>query len=359
VHRRAVLEPIVQAGAHCEAAHLLIDRMATIDGIAVINSRALDDRAATLGMALRACEGRWILGDLFPHVHVPLATPNVPEEVQRQLLAAMAPGADPAAFSLAAFSHPASQVWALRLIVQRATFDGSFAQAAPAVANFADALGDAEIRLEAVMLYLFAGDFFEARRRLAALGGPQAETLGAMLALVDGRASEAIPIFASLAADDHSVSFPLATALAESGRHADALELTLDLLDGEPALALASPSRRAARGRSARRAPATRMRRELRGSGIPSNGLRRDVGGGTRETIRRRKRRDRQPAAAGVRRACVVRLEAGRRNRDRQRPAAQLVPQEVDAELVVRPLDREADRDHRLEPAPAGAGERL
>jgi hypothetical protein len=239
VHRGSLLNPIVREGAHCEEAHLLIDRIATLDGIAVMNGGALDDRAATLGMALRACQGKWIFGDLFPHAHVPLAAPHVPEEVQRQLLSAMAPGADPAAFSLAAFSHPASLVWALRLIVQRAMLDGSFAEVAPAVAKFADALGGAELRLEAVMLYLFAGDFVEARRRLAALKGPQAETLGAMLALVDGRASEAIPIFASLAADDHSVSFPLATALADSGRHADALELALDVLDDEPGNALA------------------------------------------------------------------------------------------------------------------------
>jgi hypothetical protein len=239
VHRGALVEPIVRAGAHCETAHLLIDRIATLDGIAAINGGTLDDRAAMLAMALRACEGVWIFGDVFPHAHVPLAAPDVPEEVQRQLLAAMAPGADPAAFSLAACSHPASLVWALRLVVQRATLGGSFAQVAPAVANLADVLGDAELRLDAVMLYLFSGDFVEARRRLAALGGPQAEALGVVLALVDGRASEAIPILASLAADDHSLSFLLATALAESGRHADALELALDLLDDEPGNALA------------------------------------------------------------------------------------------------------------------------
>ena len=239
VHRSALLEPIVRAGAHCEAAHLLIDRIATLDGIAVINGGALDYRAAALGMALRACEGMWIFGEVFPHALVPPEAPDVPEEVGRQLLAAMAPGADPEAFILAARSHPASLVWALRLMVQRAMLDGSFAQVAPAVANFADALGDAELQLDAVMLYLFAGNFVEARRRLEALPGPQAETLGVILTLVDGPASEAIPILASLAADDHSLCFPLATALAESGRHADALELARHVLDDEPGNALA------------------------------------------------------------------------------------------------------------------------
>ena len=97
--RRALLEPILREGAHCEAAHLLIDRIATLDGLAAINGGTLDGRAATLGMALRACEGAWIFGDLFPHAHVPLTVPDVPEAVRQQLLAAMMPGADPEAFS--------------------------------------------------------------------------------------------------------------------------------------------------------------------------------------------------------------------------------------------------------------------
>ena len=68
----------------------------------------LDERAAMLGMMLRACEGMWIVSDVFPHVHVPPPAPDVPKQVRQQLLAALAPDADPAAFSLAAFSHPAS-----------------------------------------------------------------------------------------------------------------------------------------------------------------------------------------------------------------------------------------------------------
>ena len=238
-HRGGLLKSIVHEGAHCEAAHALIDRIATLDGIAAINGGALNDRAATWGIALRACESVWIFGDLFPHAHVPLAVPDVPEEVGRQLLAAMMPGADPAAFSLAASSHPASLLWALRLMVQRAMLDGSFAQVAPAVAKFADALGNTELRLDAVMLYLFAGNSVEARRRLEVLPGPQAEMLRLMLTLVDGPASEAIPILAPLVADDHALCFPLATALAESGRYADALELARHVIDDEPGNALA------------------------------------------------------------------------------------------------------------------------
>ncbi|HEU4727827.1 MAG TPA: hypothetical protein VFT22_08070 [Kofleriaceae bacterium] len=79
VHRGARLEPIVREGAQCEAAHLLIDQIATLAGIATINGGSLDDRAATWAMPLRACEGTWIPGDVFPNAHVPLDAPDVPE----------------------------------------------------------------------------------------------------------------------------------------------------------------------------------------------------------------------------------------------------------------------------------------
>ncbi|MCW5806510.1 MAG: hypothetical protein KIT31_29365 [Deltaproteobacteria bacterium] len=238
-HRNTLFGPILRAGARSDEARFVIGRIATVDGLAALNGGALDDRAAMLGIELRACQGMWILGDLFPGVHVPISPPDLPENLQQDLVAAMAPGADPAAFARVTLSHPASMVWALRLCVRRAFLDGSFAQVAPAVARFADALGETHHQLEAALLFLLAGDLAEARFRLERLDGEQAEVLRVVLDLVDGRASNSIPILNELVADDPSSRFPLAIALSDSGRHADALTLARELLHAEPGHALA------------------------------------------------------------------------------------------------------------------------
>lgn len=123
--------------------------------------------------------------------------------------------------------------------------DGSFAQAAPAVENIANVFDDPRLRLDAALLYLLARNFADARRCLGSLQGPEAEALGLMLALVDGRAAETIPILEPFAAKEHSGLFPLALALAETGKYEQALGVAEDLLRSEPrnALALALAAR--------------------------------------------------------------------------------------------------------------------
>lgn len=237
-HRRTVFEPILRAGARAQEAQLVIDRIATVDGLAAINGGALDDRAAIMGIALRACQGVWILCDLFPEVQAPLPPPDVPDSLQQEIVAAMARSDDPGAFAQVVLSHPNSTVWALRLCVQHAFLDGSFAVIAPAVARFADTVGGPEHELEAATLFLLAGDLVETRRRLARLKDDRAEVLRAVLDLVDGRASESIPFLTTLATADRLLSFPLAVTLAEVGRPADALALARDLLEVEPGHAL-------------------------------------------------------------------------------------------------------------------------
>jgi hypothetical protein len=237
--RLTLFEPILRAGARAQEARPVIDRIATFDGLAAINGGALDDRAIAIGMALRASQGMWIVGDLFPEVHAPVPPPNVPHHLQQELVAAMAPGAEPEAFAQVALSHPASMVWVLRVCVQRAFLDGSLARIAPAVARFADAVGGPGDQFEAAAIFLLAGDPIEARRRLASLDGDRVEMLRAVVDLVDGRASESLPVLGELAAADRRSSFPYAVALAEVGRPADALALARELLHAEPGHALA------------------------------------------------------------------------------------------------------------------------
>jgi hypothetical protein len=181
VHGEALLPSILRAGTQSPHARLVIDQLVTVEGLKALNGDLVDDRLRTLAMELRGCQGAWILGELFPEALAPIPPPEVPEHVRDQLVAAMAPGADPAALGRVAFTHPASMLWALRVCVQRAFLHGSFAMVAPAVGVFADAFGGPEIQLEAATLFLLAGDRGEARRRLSQSDANQGEVVRILL----------------------------------------------------------------------------------------------------------------------------------------------------------------------------------
>ena len=237
---------LLRAGAHGVEGRVVIDLLATPTWLRILGGGPLDKGSMRLGNELRLCRGDWVYIALFPGVHEVVELEGAPPEVHRRIVDAGMSN-DPDELARAVFSHPVSAMWALRALVQRAAIDGSFELAAPAVANVADALRVDALQLDAVLLYLFAGDLGEVRRRLPMLEASWRELLGNILAAVDGEPERAIPFFRAVAAADPSRRFCVADLLADVGDHAEALALARDILRDEPrhAYALATAARSA------------------------------------------------------------------------------------------------------------------
>lgn len=233
-HRDAGLAEIVVLGARAGCAGPLVD--------ALVSSEALTHFSWALD--LRASRADWLLSELSTWMpREPEEPVGIPTDLLARLVVLMAPGRESELVD-ACFEHPPAVGWFIRLLVRQAFIRGRFESVAPLIGTIADATQATQLRLEASLVHLAAGNFDEALRHLqcipeVAMEKDAAASAIAMIQAFAGKPLDAAAHFESVVARPPAFDFAYGLALGGAERTTEALAVFERVIERVPGHALA------------------------------------------------------------------------------------------------------------------------